>query len=68
MEWRVMVAASLLHYLRVGSGTAGWVVLAIALIALGLLAYVVLAGVQTSDLSPADPQLLGPFRWAKPVG
>ena len=63
MEWRVMVVASLLHYHHDRRRLLATAAIVVALLCiLCLLAYAVLAGGQTTDLSP-DAPLMGPFRW-----
>ena len=62
-----MVVASLLPFLRGRSPALALIVAAALLVGLALLAFVAFSGALTTDPSPADPRLIGPFRWA-PVG
>jgi hypothetical protein len=46
---------------------AVWISLVVFFVALVLLAFAVLLGLTSSDLSPAsEPFLVGPFRWGPP--
>ena len=63
MEWRVMVAVSLLHYLRGRRLTvASAAFVAVLSLGLALLGYAVFLAFQTSDHT-LDLRLVGPFRW-----
>jgi hypothetical protein len=62
-----MVAASLLLFLPAGSRALALIVVAALLVGVALLAFVVFSAALTTDLSPADPRLIGPFRWT-PIG
>jgi hypothetical protein len=58
-----MVASSLLLFLRGPSRTAVLIAIAGLLVCLGLLAFLALYAGLTTDLSPTDHRLIGPFRW-----
>lgn len=62
-----MVVASLLHYLHDRNRAFALLAFAALLAVLVLLAFVALSAALTTDLSPADPRLIGPFRWT-PIG
>jgi hypothetical protein len=59
-----MVAASLLLSLRGRSPALVLIAVVALLVALVLLAFGALSAALTTDLSPADHLLIGPFRWA----
>ena len=62
-----MVAVSLPRYLRDRNRALALIAVAALLVTLVLLAFVALSAALTTDLSPADPRLIGPFRWS-PIG
>lgn len=64
MEWRIMVVASLPHYLPDRRfSTAVVIVVAALLVVVGLLAFGALHGAGTADGSLVDSRLMAPFRW-----
>jgi hypothetical protein len=62
-----MVVASLLPFLHGRNQALVLIVVAALLVGLALLAFVAFSAALTTDPSPADPRLIGPFRWA-PLG